>query len=167
MYIPPPCQTRSVLAFGQFREGSSAGGVGRRFVERAAYFLRFHWRYAEAGIDHQRSVQGNFIRRGRRKKVQGRFKNRAHTGCKSHQGRYDVEVGIDHQKSVPGSFFLRGRRKKVPGRFQAQAPTRPSCEVIKGGENRSSEVSSGKFHPPGASEESARNVPKASTYIGL
>ena len=79
MYIPPPCQTRTVLAFGHFREVSSAGGVGRKFEERAAYSLRFHGRYAEAGIDHQRSVQGSFFRRGRRKKVPGRFQRQAHT----------------------------------------------------------------------------------------
>ena len=70
IYIPPPCQTRNVLTFGQFREVSSAGGVGRKFEERAAYSLRFHGRYAEAGIDHQRSVQGSFFRRGVGRKCQ-------------------------------------------------------------------------------------------------
>ena len=33
MYIPPPCQTRKVLAFGQFLVVSSDGGVGRKFRE--------------------------------------------------------------------------------------------------------------------------------------
>ena len=56
IYIPPPCQTRNVLTFGQFREVSSAGGVGRKFEERAAYTLRSHGRLAKVGIDHQRSV---------------------------------------------------------------------------------------------------------------
>ena len=69
---PPTLPKREVLTFGQFREVSSAGGVGRKFEERAAYLLRFHGRYAEAGIDHQRSVQGSFFRRGRRKKVRGK-----------------------------------------------------------------------------------------------
>ena len=33
MYIPPPCQTRKVLAFGQFLVVSSVGGVGRKYQE--------------------------------------------------------------------------------------------------------------------------------------
>ena len=33
MKIPPPCQTRKVLAFGQFLVVSSDGGVGRKFRE--------------------------------------------------------------------------------------------------------------------------------------
>ena len=41
LYIPPPCQTRKVLAFGQFREVSSAGGVGRKCQERATYIFSF------------------------------------------------------------------------------------------------------------------------------
>ena len=125
MYIPPPCQTRKVLAFGQFREVSSCGGVGRKCREGS--------------------------------------KRPARTDCKSHQGRYDVEVGIDHQRSVQGNFFRRGRRKKVQGMFQRQAHTLP-CGIIEKGANRSSGVSSGKFLPAGASEESARKVQKANTY---
>mgnify|MGYP006159959737 CR=1 FL=1 len=56
----------------------------------------------------------------------------------------------------------------MPGRFQKQARTL-DCEVIKemmiDGKIRSSQVSSGKFLPPGASEESTRKVPKASAYV--
>ena len=72
------------------------------------------------------------------------------------------------KRSVQGNFFRRRRRKKVQGRFQKQART-SSCEAINGEreENRSSRVSSGKFLPLGALEESARKVPKASTYIAL
>ena len=111
---------RDSIINGQFRKVSSAGGVGRKFEERAAYSLRFHGRYAEAGIDHQRSVQGSFFRRG----VGRKFQERA-----------------AHQLKIP-------------------------WEISRGG-NRSSEVSSGKFLPPGASEESARKVPKAGTHIVL
>ena len=38
MYIPPPCQTRNVLTFGQFREVSSRGRrkkVPGRFLRQA------------------------------------------------------------------------------------------------------------------------------------
>ena len=44
--IPPPCQTRKMVALGQFRDVSSTAGVGGKFMERAAYILRFHGRYA-------------------------------------------------------------------------------------------------------------------------
>ena len=63
---------RELIITSQFREVSSAGGVGRKFEERAAYCLRFHGRYAEAGIDHQRSVQGSFYSRGGGRKFQER-----------------------------------------------------------------------------------------------
>ena len=33
MNIPPPCQTKKVLTFGQFLVVSSDGGVGRKFRE--------------------------------------------------------------------------------------------------------------------------------------
>ena len=83
--VPPEKSSREIrrggnrASRGQFREISSAGGVGRKFEERAAYILRFHRRYAEARIDHQRSVPGSFFMRGRRKKVPGRFQRQAHT----------------------------------------------------------------------------------------
>ena len=118
MCIPPPCQTRKVLTFGQFREVSSAGGVGRKFEERAAYSLRFHGRYAEAGIDHQRSVQGNFFRRGPRNKVHGQLQSK---------GEHVPPVKVireDESRREPiltwslfGSFVLGGHtcREKAQG----------------------------------------------------
>ena len=69
---PATLPKRKVLTFGQFREVSSVGGVRRKFEERAAYILRFHGRYAEARIDHQRSVPGSFFLPGRRKNVPGK-----------------------------------------------------------------------------------------------
>ena len=74
-----------------------------------------------------------------------------------------AEAGIDHQGSVQGSFFRRGRWKKVRGKGSVH-PEIPW--EIRRGRNRSSEVSSGTLLPPGATEESARKVPKASTYAG-
>ena len=57
MYIPPPCQTRKVvLAFGQFREVSSVGGVGGKFKERCAPHTEDSIN-CEARFDHNSSTR--------------------------------------------------------------------------------------------------------------
>ena len=66
------------------------------------------------------------------------------------------------QRDGSGKFLPGGRGKKDRGKSSVLSEI--PLEICRG-RNRSSKVSSGKFHPPGASEESARKVPKAITYI--
>ena len=99
MNIPPPCQTRNGLTFGQFREVSSAGGVGRKFQERATYIFSFI--VVDVGVCYCHCATNDV-----------------------HPATLPNKEGA-HIRSVRGSFFRRGRRKKVPGRFQRQARTEP------------------------------------------
>ena len=121
-----------------FKEISSAGGVGRKYQEcsKSKRIRCWHcWSRCWCpllSLCHRRKLRKGG---GYRKPATLPNKDRARIW------------------SVQGSFFRRGRRKKVLGRFQRQAHTAP-CGVIKemriDDKIRSSEVSSGKFLPPGA-----------------
>ena len=126
-FLPPGApeeSARKVPKASAYKDGSVGVDVGVRYCYGSIAIKDHHpATLPNKERAHFWSVQGSFFRRGRRKKVPGRFQRWARTKtCEIiKEMRIDGKIrssGVSSRKFLPS-----GRRKKVPGRFQRQAHT--------------------------------------------